>query len=565
MPFTDLMNNPTFAAFRTRDDIGEQLRMVLSRYRADVERWTELLDLSDAIFDGVLTVKETPALLAQAFGLSDRDGWRMSRDLVAVELAPVRDVVPDLSTQIDTWRAAQPKDEDGKKTYDDYAEDVLGRMHLSLSMQHVTRLASLIKKYLAATHTPEQTLAQLERPIVIGGLGFTPDQSAALIKLIDEDKGKVTLVENELAVGAGHVPPSNNEITIAPSHALANETPMAAKPPQKNDDTAEIAAHKKTMQKAEIAPKAVDEKLDAAVNAAVTAATSTLQTARVAKEKFADIARLAIKGVRDPHQTRGIIERDLGVVGEPALDLIEAIMTGTALYNAVATTNCELRTTEGTTNAELRTAKSAAIAVRNSQSEVLDRRFAAIAGAMPTESVEPVMPNARVSAARTVDEERAEQSASVDPAKLAIAAASEKPEVAHAMLTVGSVPKATEGDQALVTDVQFKPHLVGPVEELGTMSPADFRRLSSDAKEAARKVQDVLHALETTSFEDRIRGVQAWRQSPVNMLYTLMTSEALNNGVALAEVATRRRSKGDESLTPAELAAVADINAAIRF
>ena len=31
MPFRDLMNNPTFAAFRTRDDIGEQLRMVLSR------------------------------------------------------------------------------------------------------------------------------------------------------------------------------------------------------------------------------------------------------------------------------------------------------------------------------------------------------------------------------------------------------------------------------------------------------------------------------------------------------------------------------------------------------
>ena len=533
-----------------------------------MERWTELLDLSDAIFDGVLTVKETPALLAQAFGLSDRDGWRMSRDLVAVELAPVRDVVPDLSTQIDTWRAAQPKDEDGKKTYDDYAEDVLGRMHLSLSMQHVTRLASLIKKYLAATHTPEQTLAQLERPIVIGGLGFTPDQSTALMKLVDEDKGKVTLVDevprdarddnkniegpsSSVIPTLGGTPSAEENIPIvSPSHALANETPMAAKPPQKNDDTAEIAAHAKTMKKADIAPKAVDEKLDAAVNAAVTAATSTLQTARVAKEKFADIARLAIKGVRDPHQTRGIIERDLGVVGEPALDLIEAIMTGIGVYNA---------------NGVGETLVVAPPSAPTNANDNLDKRFAAIAGAMPTESVEPVMPNARVSAARTVEEERAEQSASVDPAKLAVAAASEKPEVAHAMLTVGSVPKATEGDQALVTDVQFKPHLVGPVEELGTMSPADFRRLSSDAKEAARKVQDVLQTLQTTSFEDRIRGVQAWRQSPVNTLYTAMTTEALQNGVALAEVATRRRSKGDESLTPAELAAVADINAAIRF
>ncbi len=555
MAFRDLLNNPTFAAFRTRDDIGEQLRMVLSRYRADVERWTELLDLSDAIFDGVVQVTETPVLLAQAFGLSERDGWRMSRDLIAVELAPVRDVVDGLSAQIDAWRAAQPKDADGKKTYDDYAEDVLGRMHLSLSMQHVTRLASLIKKYLAVTHTPEQTLAQLERPIVIGGLGFTPDQSTALMKLVEDDKGKVTLVDGEIGRGVLNTPSNiptieQNVIEISPSHALANETPMAAKPPQKNDDTAEIAAHAKTMKKADIAPKIVDEKLDAAVNAAVTAATSTLQTARVAKEKFADIARLAIKGVRDPHQTRGIIERDLGVVGEPALDLIEAIMTGIGVYNA---------------NGVGETLAVAPPSAPSNANDNLDKRFAAIAGEMPTTTVDAVMPNARVSAARTVEEERAEQSANVDPAKLAIAAESEKPEVAHAMLTVGSVPKPVDGEQAVVTDVQFKPHLVGPVEELGTMSPADFRRLSSDAKEAARKVQDVLHALETTSFEDRIRGVQAWRQSPMNTLYTLMTSEALNNGVALAEVASRRRNKGDESLTPAELAAVADINAAIRF
>lgn len=170
-----------------------------------------------------------------------------------------------------------------------------------------------------------------------------------------------------------------------------------------------------------------------------------------------------------------------------------------------------------------------------------------------------------MSAARTVEEERAAQSAKVDPVKLAAAAESQKPEPARAMLTVGSVPPPQSGEVQMVTDVQFKPHLVGPVEELGTMTTADFRRLSSDAEEAGRKVRDALEALQATSYEDRIRGVQAWRQSPVSALYASMAAEALNNGVALAEVAARRRNKGEDSLTPAELTAIANVNAAIRF
>lgn len=584
MSFADLIQNPSFAAFRTRDNIGEQLRLVLSRYRADVDRWTELLDLSDAIFDGVITVKETPALLAQAFGLSERDGWRMARDLIAVELAPVRDIVDGLDAQINAWRDAQPKDDGTTKTYDDYAEETVGRIHVSLSLQHVSRLAGILKKYLRNERTKEQTAEFLGRPLVIGGLGMTPEQSAVLLQFVDEDKGKVTLAD-EVPATASHestIPTeaaTQNDVMdprlhgddisrnddnlpeVAPSHELSTETPIAAKPrvgagftTPVHDDTAEIAAHAKAMTKARIAPLATDDKLDAAVNAAVAAAAPTLARAKVAKEKFADIARMAIKGVRDPHQTRAILERDLGVTGEPALDLIEAVMTGVASYNATPIANSESQA-----------AKDAASEVRSSQSEVLDKRFAAVAGAMPKEAVEPVLPEARVSAARTVEEERAVQSAKVDPAKLAAAAESQKPEPARAMLTVGSVPPPQSGEVHMVTDVQFKPHLVGPVEELGTMTTADFRRLSSDAEEAGRKVRDALEALQATSYEDRIRGVQAWRQSPVAALYASMAAEALNNGVALAEVAARRRNKGEDSLTPAELTAIANVNAAIRF
>lgn len=575
MSFADLIQNPSFAAFRTRDNIGEQLRLVLSRYRADVDRWTELLDLSDAIFDGVITVKETPALLAQAFGLSERDGWRMARDLIAVELAPVRDVVEGLDVQINEWRDAHPKDNSATKTYDDYAEEAVGRIHLSLSLQHVSRLAGILKKYLRDERTKEQTVEFLGRPIVIGGLGMTPEQSAVLLQFVDEDKGKITLVDTlpdapteqkgEQPVQDSVPAAEENLPEVAPSHELSTETPIAAKPPEavapvrlaaRDDgkaDAAEIAAHAKAMTKARIAPLATDEKLDAAVSAAVAAAATTLASTHVAKEKFADIARMAIKGVRDPHHTRAILERDLGVTGESALDLIEAVMTGIGAYNASAA------------GVERALPAAHADVSAGQVNDSLDKRFAAVAGTMPKETVEPVLPEARVSAARTVEEERAAQSAKVDPVKLAAAAESQKPEPARAMLTVGSVPPPQSGEVQMVTDVQFKPHLVGPVEELGTMTTADFRRLSSDAEEAGRKVRDALEALQATSYEDRIRGVQAWRQSPVSALYASMAAEALNNGVALAEVAARRRNKGEDSLTPAELTAIANVNAAIRF
>ncbi len=592
MSFAELMNNSAFSAFRTRDDVGEQLRMVLSRYHVEpLSRWSELLELTDAVFSGMLEVKDMPELLAQAFGLDERNAWRMARDLVAVQILPMHDVVPGLAEQIDAWRASHSEKAEEPRTYEDYAETLGGRVGFSLSGQHTRRLANHLAAYMKGAKTKEQTSTLMQRPIVIGGLGLTADQAIILLQFADENKGKLTLIDEavgeEKAVSTAVdmtntvVIPSpstslransaEGSLTVAPSHALSTETPIAAKPPERknvgaghaqpthnipptHEDAAEIAAHKKKMAKAQISIPG-DASLEAAVDAAVALAAPTLAKARVAKKTFADIARMAIKGVRDPYQTRAIIERDCGVTGEPVLELIEAVMQGMETYNVrdVRRETLDMRAP---------TAHSSSL---TSDADVLDKRFAAVAGKVPTSSVEPVMPEARVSAARTKNEELHEQSAKIDAGKLAAAAASTKPKPVKALLTVGSVPPSLPGEMPMVTDVQFTPHLVGPVEELGTMSPAEFRRLSGNADEAARKVEDVLQALESTSFEERIRGVQAWRQSPMHRLYTTMATEALNNGIALAEVASRRRNKGEETLTPAELRAVANINAAIRF
>ncbi len=139
-----------------------------------------------------------------------------------------------------------------------------------------------------------------------------------------------------------------------------------------------------------------------------------------------------------------------------------------------------------------------------------------------------------------------------------------KPEKATAMISAASAPlsSVTNGP---ITDVKFAPHLTGPVEELGNMTPEQFRRLSSDPMEAMAKIFDKLSLLQSLSYSDRVRGIEAWRVSPMSHLYLQMAGEALRQGVAIAEISTRRRNVGQDSLSPVEIKAVMELNKRIKF
>jgi hypothetical protein len=106
---------------------------------------------------------------------------------------------------------------------------------------------------------------------------------------------------------------------------------------------------------------------------------------------------------------------------------------------------------------------------------------------------------------------------------------------------------------------------MGPVEQLETMTLADFRRLSTNPEEAVRKMEALLLSLQKTSYDERVRGVLAWRKSPLAGLSIALMTESLNTGVAVAEIAARRRSQGQESLGPAEMQALSKWNEKVRF
>jgi hypothetical protein len=83
--------------------------------------------------------------------------------------------------------------------------------------------------------------------------------------------------------------------------------------------------------------------------------------------------------------------------------------------------------------------------------------------------------------------------------------------------------------------------------------------------EAARKVLGLLDLLESDDYEQRVRGVQAWRKSPLQNLYISLTQESLMRSMAITDIASSRRNKGEMTLSASEIDAIVEINNRIKF
>jgi hypothetical protein len=115
-----------------------------------------------------------------------------------------------------------------------------------------------------------------------------------------------------------------------------------------------------------------------------------------------------------------------------------------------------------------------------------------------------------------------------------------------------------------VADVIAPQRLVGPIEELGAMTPQDFRRLSRDPKEACLKISDKLDLLGESSYAERTRGVAAWGRSGANRLYLDMLRGVMD-GLPIAEVIRSREAVGQLAYSVDEFAAIRELHAGLRY
>lgn len=436
--------------------------------------------------------------------------------------------------------------------------------------------SSVAFKDISLGYIKEGRSVQKTKEILTEVHGFTDKEAAHIIKALDAAKA-TAMKRSDFAEAAPAQPPrpkivskrtplskepplkyrEDEDMRASQVTALTTSVPVVSGLELQKEEEEEIRAHEKAIKRKGL--KEADEhsaSVQKGVNQALQPMAEVFKKKKIPKRTFSEIARAHVRGVRDDRQTERLLTMKYKIEGDDLEKVMKALKDARGVVEEEAKKRTNIPESTDIFGDEQE-------GILEQEREVLDRRHAKITKEIPGEPVEPVSTSAKVSAARSKKEELELQKAKVSDEDVEEAEVASKPKLAK---TKVSSPTVLPGGSAKkVTDVTYSKKLVGPVDELGTMQPVEFRRLSSDPKEAVRKVMDKLDLLEATSYEDRIRGVKAWRKSPVNRLYLEIATEALQSGKSLAEIAAERRNAGKESLSPAEVQAVVDLNSRIKF
>lgn len=112
----------------------------------------------------------------------------------------------------------------------------------------------------------------------------------------------------------------------------------------------------------------------------------------------------------------------------------------------------------------------------------------------------------------------------------------------------------------VVQDIRRPARPVGPIEELGSITPDDFRGLGRNLTEAVEKILEKIQLLAEDTYEKRSLGIKAWRRSPIHKLYLTMGQESMTGAMTIEEIIAARRRRNEPYLTVNEFAAIADLN-----
>lgn len=527
---------------------------IAEKYKIPLERADELMQMVYGYLDQVITLEHMPDLVQQAFGIDSKNAKALSIELVGNILLPLTNYLPGLEQEfikLGGKLADYPVERMPRDRNDDLVilRQLIAGTGIELSDVIGKRLLFLLQQFARGEKTEEVLRTYCVRSINIGGLGLTEEQTTALLAAVVGQVGELVASSADLPQTNPPVPPQTpsnqtsplskgekysepvvkQELEIAPSHELTAEVPVVNAPMSDLPLTPLLAKEGKYSEselnelkgsaKRAVAVRKLtattQDSLASALALATKVATPVLKKNKISEKVFADVTEKALKGIRDIYQTRDIVERDWKLKGEDLVGVMDAISQGIENYQQ--------------SSQEAPRRRSGSVIVDDvdggkTPDDELDDRFAKLTDKTDGQ-IKPVT----------------------------------------AQLTVGSTVPVTSTGQRRMVDVVSSTRLVGPIEQLGKMTPTEFRRLSSNAAEAGQKVEDLLSALEATSYDERVKGVLAWRESPMNQLYLQIAEEALSQGLALSEVSSRRRAAGKDSLSPAEIKALALLNAKIRF
>jgi len=115
-------------------------------------------------------------------------------------------------------------------------------------------------------------------------------------------------------------------------------------------------------------------------------------------------------------------------------------------------------------------------------------------------------------------------------------------------------------------DVKFIPKTLTPIDELATISLKKFRYLGPTATERTKKIKEKIDLLTEYGYSKRLQGINAWRHSPLNLLYLKIGQLSIEKGVSAEEILTKGAPElGEDILTLDEFKAILELNKQLRF
>lgn len=111
------------------------------------------------------------------------------------------------------------------------------------------------------------------------------------------------------------------------------------------------------------------------------------------------------------------------------------------------------------------------------------------------------------------------------------------------MMKFGKSSKTTVEDIVPPKNVSF-----GPIDEIKNFSLTDFRRLSSDSREAISRLRQKFLNLKEESFLFYLEAVEAWQQSPLYKKYIERICESLNKNLRLSGLSKKEDDLSEEEI-----------------
>lgn len=112
-----------------------------------------------------------------------------------------------------------------------------------------------------------------------------------------------------------------------------------------------------------------------------------------------------------------------------------------------------------------------------------------------------------------------------------------------------------------------KNELLTPVDEIRTMTIAQWRRLGDTAKKRTERIAEKVQVLEERAYDKKIAGMKAWKQTDMYRQYVAIGEIVMRDGVPVPEaIATYSKEHPDaDVITSDEWAAILQLNGRFRF